>query len=244
MEIHQPDGLREFTVLSRIYKTCRSGRVSRWCLSKALKHESVFFSFTAREIMRENYGVSIGSYSYGPCFEPGNFGNGTRIGRYVSIAPRVRAFQANHPIDRLSTHGFFFNSKLEYVRETNVPFTQLIIEHDAWIGDSVIITPSCRRIGLGAVVGAGSIVTKDVPDFAVVAGNPARLIKWRFPPEIQEVVRHSKWWQLPISECARHIKFMTSAIAANASSHSLLDRRSAENSSSRARGSLADSAVV
>lgn len=80
MEIHQPDGLREFTVLSRIYKTCRSGRVSRWCLSKALKHKSVFFSFTAREIMRENYGVSIGSYSYGPCFEPGNFGNGTRIG--------------------------------------------------------------------------------------------------------------------------------------------------------------------
>ena len=80
MEIHQPDGLREFTVLSRIYKTCRSGRVSRWCLSKALKHESAFFSFTAREIMRENYGVSIGSYSYGPCFEPGNFGNGTRIG--------------------------------------------------------------------------------------------------------------------------------------------------------------------
>ena len=117
---------------------------------------------------------------YGPCFEPGNFGNGTRIGRYVSIAPKVRAFQASHPIDRLSTHGFFFNSKLEYVRETNVPFTQLIIEHDAWIGDSVIITPSCRRIGLGAVVGAGSIVTKDVPDFAVVAGNRHVLLSGAF----------------------------------------------------------------
>jgi acetyltransferase-like isoleucine patch superfamily enzyme len=230
MKIHPPDGLREFTVVSRIYKTCRSRRVGRWCLAQALKYESAFFSFTARQIMRENYGVSIGAYSYGPCFELANFGAGTKIGRYVSIAPRARAYQANHPVDRLSTHGFFFNSELGYVRETNVPFTELIIEHDAWIGDSVIITPSCRRIGLGAVVGTGSIVTKDVPDFAVVAGNPARLIKWRFSPEMQEVIRNSKWWELPISECVRYIDFMSSSLGPEAGRHPLL--KSARGNSS------------
>ena len=202
VKVHPPDGLREFVITSRVYRACRSRRVARWCLRQSLKYEGAFFSFTAREIMREKYSVSIGAYSYGPCFEPGSFGKGTKIGRYVSIAPRVKAYQANHPLDRLSTHGFFFNSELGYVRETNVPFTSLVIEHDAWIGDSVIITPNCSRIGLGAVVGAGSIVTKDVPDFAIVAGNPAKVIKWRFTPEMQEWIRGSRWWERPVDECA------------------------------------------
>ena len=182
--------------------------------------------------MHERYGVSIGAYSHGPgCFERGRLGKGTTIGRYASIGT-VRAYQANHPLDRLSTHGFFFNSDLGYVSETNVPLSKLVIEHDAWIGDSVIITPNCRRIGLGAVVGAGSVVTKDVPDFAVVAGNPARLIKWRFSSEMQEVIRNSKWWELPISECARHIDFMSSSLGPEASRHPLLRNVTDTNSSS------------
>jgi virginiamycin A acetyltransferase len=143
----------------------------------------------------------------------------------VSIAPGVKAYQANHPLDRLSTHGFFFNSELGYIPETNVPISSLVIEHDAWIGDSVIITPNCRRIGLGAVVGAGSIVTKDVPDFAVVAGSPARLIKWRFTPEMQEVIRNSKWWERSVEDCARYIDFMSGALGENGSTHPLLKRK-------------------
>jgi virginiamycin A acetyltransferase len=225
IKVHLPDGLREFTVVSRMYKICRSRRVARWCLHRSLKYEGPFFTFTAREIMRRDYGVCIGAYSYGPCFEPGSFGAGTQVGRYVSIAPRVRAYQANHPLDRLSTHGFFFNSELGYVPETNVPISSLVIEHDAWIGDSVIITPNCRRIGLGAVVGAGSIVTKDVPDFAVVAGSPARLIKWRFTPEMQEVIRNSKWWERSVEDCVRYIDFMSGALGENGSTHPLLKRK-------------------
>jgi acetyltransferase-like isoleucine patch superfamily enzyme len=240
MKVHPPDGLREFIVVSGIYKTCHSRRVARYCLSQALRYESAFFSFTAREIMRETHGVSIGAYSYGPCFKPGSFGAGTKIGRYVSIAPGVKAYQANHPLDRLSTHGFFFNSELGYVRETNVPFTQLTIEHDAWIGDSVTITPSCRRIGLGAVVGAGSIVTKDVPDFAVVVGNPARLIKFRFTPEMQEVIRNSKWWERSVEDCARYIDFMSSSLGPEARRHPLLRSASGNSSlSTEASGGLA-----
>jgi acetyltransferase-like isoleucine patch superfamily enzyme len=89
----------------------------------------------------------------------------------------MKAYQVNHPLDRLSTHGFFLNSELGYVRETHLPLSSLVIEHDdAWLGDSVIITPNSRRIGLGAFVGTGSIVTEDVADFAVFAGIRMRLI--------------------------------------------------------------------
>jgi acetyltransferase-like isoleucine patch superfamily enzyme len=201
-------------------------RLCPWSLQQAFKFEhGHFFSLTARQIMLERYGISIGDYSHGSCFEPAAFGPGTVVGRYVSIAQRVRAFSANHPIDRLSMHGFFCNSALGYVAETNVPLTLLTIEHDAWIGDAVIITPRCRRIGLGAVVGAGSVVTKDVPDFAVVAGNPAKLIKWRFTTEIQEAIRNSRWWELPVSECARHLGWMTSTLDAEACRHPLLNKR-------------------
>jgi virginiamycin A acetyltransferase len=225
VKVHPPDGLCESVFISRLYKSCHSRRVAMWCLQRALKCESAFFSLTARTIMRERLGVEIGAYSYGSCFDPGSFGAGTTVGRYVSIARRVRAHQANHPLDRLSTHAFFFNSDLGYMRETNVPSTLLTIEHDAWIGESVVITPGCRRIGLGAVVGAGSIVTKDVPDFAVVAGNPARLIKWRFLPEMQECIRNSKWWEFPITECARNIDFMSLPLRTDAYSHPILKNR-------------------
>lgn len=63
--------------------------------------------------------------------------------------------------------------------QRNAGSTPLLIDGDVWIGSRAIILPGCRRIGHGAVVGAGAVVTKDVPDWAVVGGNPARIIKMR-----------------------------------------------------------------
>ena len=172
-----------------LFGATRSQRLCPLALRQSLRWEGgQFFSQTARKIMRERFGVSIGDYSHGSCFDLTAFGPGTTIGRYVSLAQRIRAYAANHPVDWLSMHGFFFCAELGYVQSSpikegsytpslNLPLTPLVIEHDAWLGDGVIITPRCQRIGLGAVVGAGSVVTKDVPDFAIVVGCPARILK-------------------------------------------------------------------
>lgn len=61
----------------------------------------------------------------------------------------------------------------------NHPKTPLLIAGDVWIGARVIILPGCKRIGHGAIIGAGAVVTKDVPDYAIVGGNPAKVIKYR-----------------------------------------------------------------
>lgn len=156
-------------------------------------------SATSRELMSEYHEVEIGAYSYGDCFDPATIPRGTFIGRYVSIARGVRMFMQNHPIDRLSTHPFFYEQGLNGAAIVDEPY-QLVIGHDVWIGCNAIITPRCRRVGNGAIIGAGAVVTKDVPDFAIVAGSPAKRIRDRFPAEVQERLLASKWWLLPFAE--------------------------------------------
>jgi acetyltransferase-like isoleucine patch superfamily enzyme len=122
------------------------------------------------------------------------------VGRYVSVAHGVRFFLRNHPMDRLSTHPYFFNRRLGVAPKDVEEVGTLRIEHDAWIGENAIVTPGCRRIGIGAVVGAGSVVTRDVEDFAIVAGNPAKLIRHRFDEATQQAVIESRWWERSIEE--------------------------------------------
>jgi acetyltransferase-like isoleucine patch superfamily enzyme len=69
----------------------------------------------------------------------------------------------------------------------------IIIEDDVWIGVNAVILGDVK-IGRGAVVGAGSIVTKNIPPYAIVAGNPAKVIKQRFTPEQIEKLENSQWW--------------------------------------------------
>ena len=208
--IERGSELRRCRISAAIFHLYRWKRLQRVCLALARRLEGhEFYSATLRDIIAAYHGVRVGAYSYGPCLEPGAFPKGVTVGRYVSIASGVRVLNRNHPMDRLSTHPFFFNSKLGYVCEDQMEFVALEIGHDAWIGANALITPGCSRIGLGAVVGAGAVVTKDVPDFAIVAGNPARIIRHRFPEEICELVRQSEWWNRPATECVRFLHEMT-----------------------------------
>lgn len=163
-------------------------------------------SGTIRQILQTYHKVTVGTHSYGCCLIPGHLPPDVTVGRYVSMARQVSVFRRNHPLDRMSLHPYFYNAKLGVIDQDNIESVPLEIGHDAWIAEAVRITPGCRRIGIGAVVGTGAVVTKDVPDFAVVAGVPAKVVKFRFEPDRQRGILESRWWEQTKAECARLMK--------------------------------------
>lgn len=181
------------------------GRVRGLC-EKILKKVSgdEYYSRPLRALYRTVYRVEVGMGSYG-CFNTLQFPEGTTVGNYCSIGPRVHFLFSNHPMDGVSTHPIFYNARLGYVPEDRIERVRLTVGHDVWIGADVTITRGCTRIGNGAVIGAGSVVTHDVPPYAVVAGNPARLIRQRVPRAVQEMLEDSQWYTLPPRELGRFV---------------------------------------
>jgi virginiamycin A acetyltransferase len=158
-----------------------------------------YVSKTLRRLFKDYHRVEIGLYTYG-CFHPECIAPFTKIGRYCSISPGVQIFGQNHPINHKSTHPYFYMSIFGYVGKESVPINRLTIGNDVWIGGNAIILPSVKTIGDGAVIGAGAVVTKDVPDFAVMVGNPARVIKYRFSQDRIYQIKQEQWWNKDIEE--------------------------------------------
>lgn len=182
-------------------------------------------SYSLRKLLLMHHGARIGAYSYGPIVNPGIVPGKLVVGRYVSVAPGVMFLRRNHLLDALSTHAFFMNSRLGVIDRDPMVYEPLLIEHDAWIGARAIITPGCKRIGLGAVVAAGAVVTKDVQDFAIGGGNPARVIRSRFSPEIAQRVRDSRWWELTLDQIRPAAQAMIDPLNECFSTHPLLADR-------------------
>jgi virginiamycin A acetyltransferase len=164
-----------------------------------------FYSTTLRMIFKNFYSIDIGMYTHGGCFDFTMVDPRTTIGRYSSIANGVRIINHNHPLGFKGTSGIFFNPVLGYCSKWLVDFNPLEIGSDVWIGSNAIILPEVSKIGTGAVIGAGSVVNKDIPPYAVVLGNPARIIKYRFSEGTITKLLEEKWWEKDISELEAHI---------------------------------------
>ena len=146
--------------------------------------------------------VGLGSYIGSDCI----MGN-TSIGRFCSIADRVCVLGTTHPVgDYVSTHPAFYSP----IPRSRISFSQkqvfdeylyndisrkyyVEIGNDVWIGFGAIILGGIS-IGDGAVIAAGSVVTKDVPDYAIVGGVPARIIKYRFNSDEIQKLKEFRWW--------------------------------------------------
>lgn len=191
------------SVLFRIYAIDR--RIVRKLVMKILRglEGGPVYSSTLRRIFREYHRVEVGMYTHGPIFKPYVLDKYTTVGRYCSFAEGVRVINRNHPLDNKSTHALFFNPHFKIDGgpvEDTLEHTPLEIGHDVWVGANALILPPVRSIGTGAVIAAGSVLSRDVPPYGVVVGNPARLVRYRFPPEVIEELLASRWWEKPIEE--------------------------------------------
>lgn len=161
------------------------------------------FSKTLRELVYYYHGFEIGIGSYGACFDPVKFNVGKgnlKVGKFTSVADGVCGYTRDHPYGFCSTHPYFFNKEFSggWINADMVSHGRLTIGNDVWIGQYVVILPSCTKIGDGAVIGAGTILTKDVPDYAIVVGNPGRIIKYRFGEDKILQLKNLRWWDWDI----------------------------------------------
>lgn len=140
----------------------------------------------------------------------------TRIGRFCSIAENVRVIIGNHPTSVFVTTypSFYYNTDTEigFSFHKGMPLFEglnkypkgendyhVVIGNDVWIGCNCLIIEGVK-IGDGAIIGAGAVVTKDVPPYSIVAGVPAKVIKYRFTEEQISSLEKIKWWDWHIEK--------------------------------------------
>lgn len=127
--------------------------------------------------------------------------NNCTIGKYCSIATNVFVGIGNHPTDHVSTHPSFYSNTLPivktYVSNNKFKFYEpVVIGNDVWVGQNVLILDGIK-IGNGAIIAAGAVVTKNVAPYEIVGGVPAKNIRYRFSPDVIERLEKLSWWDRP-----------------------------------------------
>jgi len=146
----------------------------------------------------ENYfNFPVGKYSYGwkPLLKFSTFYLDS-IGAFCSIAAGVSVAEGQHPTNYITTSPIAYNPDFKMAKEfkQELQAVKLVIGNDVWIGANAILF-SGIKIGNGAIIGAGAVVNKDVPDYAIVAGVPAKIIRYRFNNDVIDSIKQSKWWE-------------------------------------------------
>jgi len=190
--IQYTDNLIKFFNENNIKVNKRIGDTSKIFKDTNLEPNSTFFQ---SDIL-----CSLGAYSY----TNSNLFHGIRIGRYCSIGANLQAFGAKHFTDWISTSPSFYNK--DYHNEYDLDTSHISrdencinIGNDVWIGKDVKLNKNIE-IGDGAVVGTGSIITKDVEPFSIVAGIPAKIIRYRFEKNIINEIQQIQWWKYSLGD--------------------------------------------
>ncbi|PMB51049.1 chloramphenicol acetyltransferase [Fischerella thermalis CCMEE 5205] len=175
-----------------------------------------------------NPNIIIGDYTYYDDLEDSeNFernvlyhypfiGDKLVIGKFCALATGVKFIMngANHQMSGFSTYPFnIFGSGWERVtpKPEELPFKgDTVIGNDVWIGYEAVIMPGVK-IGDGAIIAAKSVVVKDIPPYAVVGGNPASLLRQRFPDEIIDALLEIAWWNWDIEKITRNLEKIVGA---------------------------------
>lgn len=118
------------------------------------------------------------------------------IGKFCAISYFCVIGATRHYTNRFSVSAFPYVKEFSFVEESHRICEPVFIGNDVWIGCHSIIKPNVH-IGDGAIIGANSVVTKDVPPYAIVAGVPAKIIKYRFDAETIKKLLDLKWWNFP-----------------------------------------------
>jgi hypothetical protein len=144
--------------------------------------------------------VALGDYSYIVNDSEVAY---TTFGKFCSIAAMARINPGNHPMGRATQSHMTYRASAYFPGERDEEeffawrrASLVVVGHDVWIGHGAIILAG-RTVGTGAVIGAGAVVTKDVDPYAIVAGNPARVIRPRFPQAVAARLQALAWWDWP-----------------------------------------------
>ena len=149
-------------------------------------------------------GARVGNNNY---FGPYTMINHAHVGNYCSIGPGVKVGQGNHSKDYITTYQKISGELIGHSLSTK----PAVIGNDVWCGANSVILQGVK-IGDGAIIGANAVVTKDVPDYAIVAGVPATIKSFRFDEKIIKIIKSSNWFNYEIDQAKTIIKSLEAKI--------------------------------
>lgn len=208
-----------FSLISRTYRGNNIGKLCTVDRSAKITNSSLHGSVHIYDgcvvdncKITGNKNVTVGAYSNlsGPISIVADC-NEILIGKYCSIAANVSILESSHYIERVTTYyvmsEIFGCDSIADVKSKGC----INIGNDVWIGTSATILAGVE-IGNGAIIGAGSVVTKYIPPYAIAVGVPAKVLRYRFPPDICAKLLELSWWDWPRDRILRNYKLFSSAL--------------------------------
>ncbi|OIQ23505.1 CatB-related O-acetyltransferase [uncultured Lacinutrix sp.] len=148
----------------------------------------------------------IGKYSR---VNPNSKFSNVTVGNFTAIGRDTTIGLGKHPLNYVSTQNIFYkknNMNNQWVKNIDFPAERTYIGNDVWIGVEAMILDGVV-IGDGAVIGARSVVTKDIPPYAIAVGSPAKVIKYRLEKEVIERLLEIKWWDFTDEKISEKVEF-------------------------------------